>query len=873
MDKTEHWQQASNFFDQLLDTDGQLLQQRLDQSGLSAPVKALVQRMLNAHQHTHSTTTQQSRAMIQQMMVSASLEEDVSVEDWIGHEVGAWRIIQHLAEGGMAQVFLAERTDGHFDKQVALKLIRSNRLSALTRQQFQQEMQLLAQLEAPGIARLIDAGMLEQGQPWLVMEYVEGQALNDYCRQHKLDLRQRMGLFIQLLDAVQAVHERFIVHSDIKPSNVLVTESGQVKLLDFGISRWLEADGDQSEHRAFTPYYASPEQLSGQNLTLASDIYSLGVVLFELVTAQTFPASLDRNQQTPDVPAGVARELRAVLMQALQPLPQNRYRNALAFRQDIENWLDNRPVQAMNGTPWYRMGKFISRYRWLNLAYILVVVSLLAGVIATQKQVKVAQAEAERANAMESFASDMILAIDPWQNQREPVTANQLVLDAVASMPEKLSQYPEQRAEALLVLGQMLQRLSLDEQANSINAEAYQAFRDLDDERWRQALNAWALSRINSHQFEGLEEMLLKALETSPLPPQDGLAVELRLRLAEMYIYLNRYQAISAITERLLQHETRILQWDEGVELMGSIWAVHSEGLERLGQFKAAIEAAEQSLMYFRRIYPENHARIATALGHISTASYELGDLEQAEASIRATLSIFQSVYGPAHGETMWAQYQLGRTLIERHAVDEGIAHFLQFRKVVAEYYGDEHPHLALVDANLSQLYRHSAAYDLAQQFMQQAYDLHKRLFPDNHKTFVMKATLARLASEQGNWQQADQDYRQALQAFRAGEGLESPAALKPRLGYLRHLLRSGQIKTAVDEAEALCPVMQTVYGDQSPMHDQCTMLQQVAYHISHSDQADPQRFEQARTRLEQTPVPQKYQKNIEEALAWIKSS
>jgi tetratricopeptide (TPR) repeat protein len=298
--------------------------------------------------------------------------------------VGPWRIVKEIGRGGMGVVYLAERDDGEYRQSAALKLVRGERGTPVFNDLFRHERQILAQVEHPNIARLLDGGTTPAGQPYYAMEFVEGEPLMRYVCKRAIPIAARLRLFLKVCDAVSHAHRRLIIHRDLKPGNVLVTEAGEPKLLDFGLAKVLDPTQGGDETLAgmplLTPAYASPEQVRGEHLTTAADIYSLGVILYELISerlpyelkgSSVFEAWTAVCEQAPAAPSMASRhrlraaaDLDSIVLMALRKEPDQRYSSVEAMRADIERYLSGRPVMAREGSAFYRMRRFVTRHRW-----------------------------------------------------------------------------------------------------------------------------------------------------------------------------------------------------------------------------------------------------------------------------------------------------------------------------------------------------------------------------------------------------------------------------------------------------------------------------------------------------------------------------
>ena len=404
-----------------------------------------------------------------------------------GQEVGPYRLLRLLGEGGMGAVWLAERADGTLKRKVALKLPRLAWSQDLA-SRMARERDILSALEHPNIARLYDAGVDVVGRPWLALEFVEGSDLASFCDTARLDLRARVRLFLQVLSAVQYAHGSLVIHRDLKPANILVTPQGEARLLDFGIARLEEGAADagpaltRDGRGAMTPRYASPEQVRGGRLTVASDLYSLGVVLHELLTGET-PYALRRGSRAEyeqailesdlrvpsrtavteeaaaarsSTPQSISRALRgdldAVLMRALAPAPEARYASAAALRDDLERWLEGRPVSAVPPSRTYALRKFVARNRLAVAASAAAALALVAVSVVAVLQAQRADREATTATTAKDFLVKIYGAADPLKSDGSDPNARALLEKAERDLETQFAGEPALRAEVLKTL-------------------------------------------------------------------------------------------------------------------------------------------------------------------------------------------------------------------------------------------------------------------------------------------------------------------------------------------------------------------------------------------------------------------------------------
>ncbi|HEY7213392.1 MAG TPA: serine/threonine-protein kinase, partial [Thermoanaerobaculia bacterium] len=410
-----------------------------------------------------------------------------------GTRVGPYRIVELLGRGGMGAVYRAAREDD-FAKQVALKLVRHELASPFTLRRFHRERQILARLEHPNIARLLDGGTTADGRPYLVMEHVEGVPIDVYCKERKLAPRERLELLLPVCSALAYAHQNLVVHRDLKPGNILVTAEGAPKLLDFGIAKLLDPAEDPSSatrtlERPMTPRYASPEQVRGEPVTPASDLYSCGVLLHQLLTGRlpcgldscTLPETVRRIcEEEPSrpssvagavLPRGLAGDLDAILLKALRKEPRLRYPSMVHLAEDVRRCLAGQPVLARRGTLLYRGGKFVRRHR-LGLAAALAVL-LVTGVFLLRERERRAAEQRRTAHSIEVLRGLLDLA-DPDRRDDATLLA---VLDRTQRQLAALEAEPDLRAELLATLGRVHLKLGHGTQARQALAESLALWR------------------------------------------------------------------------------------------------------------------------------------------------------------------------------------------------------------------------------------------------------------------------------------------------------------------------------------------------------------------------------------------------------------
>jgi len=476
-----------------------------------------------------------------------------------GEHVGPYRLERAIGQGGMGEVWLAVREDGQLKRQVALKLPTLSARRAVLVQRFARERDILGSLAHPHIARLYDAGLAGVGQPYLALEYVEGRPITAYCEEAALATRARVQLLQQVLQAVQYAHANLVIHRDLKPSNVLVTAQGQAMLLDFGIAKLLQEDAPEAAEteltrlggRAMTLHYAAPEQISGAPISIATDVWALGVLLYEVLTGKRpfsgKPRELENAilHEEPARPQGLPADLATIVLKALKKAPAERYATADAFSEDLGRWLANEPVLAQADSAWYRLRKFATRYKIAVATGTVAITIVIAAMASTVWQAHTATVQARRAQAVQALVVRLFSESDPAQAQGRAFTAKELIDRRVTTLDAELRDQPELKAAMEKEIGRVYANLHDDATALLHLRKAVQGYDDLGAESTEAAIEARLLLAQSLTLEALLADASVHALRTQSLAerqlgPEHPLALRARLALGRIDVRSGR---------------------------------------------------------------------------------------------------------------------------------------------------------------------------------------------------------------------------------------------------------------------------------------------------------------------------------------------
>jgi eukaryotic-like serine/threonine-protein kinase len=579
-----------------------------------------------------------------------------------GTRIGPFELIEILGEGGSSTVFRAARTVDGVRQVVALKLLRRSLYSKDAQRQFRRERLALSQLRHPGIARLIEGGISESGLAYIALDLVEGTPITDYARTNRLDFRARLVLFLMACRAVEAAHRALIVHRDLKPSNVFVTVDGDVKLLDFGIAKLLDADDEtQTRLPAFTPAYAAPEQRTGAPVTTATDVYALGVLLGELVTGQRLNDGSGRTPSghvtwntepgvLPATPAVTRRQLRGdldnVVLKAIAPEPERRYVSAGALADDIERLLDRRPVAAHPPSAWYRTCKFVARHQGGVAVTALFVLGIIAALGLALWQGGIARESARRADAMRDFMISAFSEAEPSTPRAEPPSITDVVEQAIVKARGDTRMHPAVRAELVANLGSVLSAQGKLEAARDVLQWNYDhALHDFGDGA-RETLDAaheLARTLILAGDYAAARVLIDRSLAHAPGDVKRDAALHLDSALLASKVHEGQ-RALAEVDEGL--RLTRTLA-DENA--LADALAEYGNVELSVGDVAAATKAWEERLALRERRFGPMHVDVAESHADLSRAYRRDGRLDEAERHIRAALAVDAAVLPVEH--------------------------------------------------------------------------------------------------------------------------------------------------------------------------------------------------------------------------------
>jgi serine/threonine-protein kinase len=822
-------------------------------------------RLLNSDQ----SVTSALRGAIESA-ASELLDEQVTA--LLGTQIGPWQLRRFIAQGGMGAVYLAERTDGAFEQRVAVKLLTPGLVSAEALSRFASERRILASLDHPNVARLLDGGTTPTGLPYLAMEYIEGRPVDAYCREHGLSTRERLALFRKVCSAVAFAHQNLIVHRDIKPSNILVTEHGEPKLLDFGVAKLLERDAAKpaltmADLRALTPRYASPEQLKGERITTATDVYSLGVLLYELLTdrfpyhaSETSPHELHRAicELEPPKPstavtqtdgfageprpridlARLRRELAGdldnIVLKAVRKEPEHRYASVVLLTEDVERFLQHQPVRARAAGLPYRAGKFLRRHSAASAAVAAAVVALIAlgtwhttRLAAERDRALRAEAaateEADMARAVTEFLVDTFRIVDPDSPAPESdITARELLDRAAADLEGEDGRARAVTRRLAATMSRAYSGLGLPVPARKL---AEQAVRDIeaggggDSRELADALSALAraaLLELHYAEARGHAERALSIYERLAGPRSPEVARTLVL-LSFISVYVDAPEKQLQTAERAVA----ILRETRGPEALATLDAIAQLAIAYRvnGRLEQSLELAKQARDGYVRILGPAHLKISSVLFTLAVVSFELGRYRDSLAYCKEELAVATAALGP-NDQRLARPHRLMASNYEK--LGDIPNAWREARRSIAIIEGSAHPDLYRLQVsygNLGKLLIDEGFLDAAEVRLRRQQELLNQLFPSDHSARAYNYMFfGILARQRGDYDAARRHLDQAVALDLHQLPADHPEVQKKRLhrAYVEQV--AGNHREAATGLEDVLATLERKVGAEHPL-------------------------------------------------------
>lgn len=731
-------------------------------------------------------------------------------DDQIPDRLGPYSPIRLIGRGGMGAVYLAERVDEQFEKEVAVKILPSTGARQDVVDRFLTERQILAKLVHPNICRLLDGGLTADGRPYFVMDYVDGKPIDEYCDSMRLTIRSRLQLFCQVCAAVSHAHANLILHRDLKPGNILVDERGSPQLLDFGVSAWLHDEQSLQSDQALTPLtpsYVSPEVLCGRTPTTASDVYSLGVILYRLLTGirphEFRNKSLDEAlaQIRSSEPAlgsrrlmqhlsmetvaggnptgGVAEDratsntklvrllkgdIDAILRRALRIDPRNRYQSVSELVADIQAHLDQRPVTAMAPTFGYRLKKFFSRYRarvFLGVLAVFLLISLaglaLQFAVTTSRQSEAIAAQRDRAESVSEFLLNLFKQANPRNNPKgSDITAKELV-DIGVEQIQRLADDPETQAELMSLSATAYGHMNQFESSKALLVELLSLEKQRSGPISTQVGNL--LDRISTLEdalgdWEASENLALDSVEIRKATGDVLGMASTYNRIGRMRHVKGDYDQARNYYEQALalyrsSYEADHAQVAQSISHLASL-ALHQE------RFEEAEALHSEALAMRARLYGENHlSRIESLLG-LAQVLHKKGDLNRAGLLLEQAVSINDHFLGPGSRNNGYVFNTLAQVKQSAKAYAEAAELFQQSIAIWRSVGNGRHPVLGTVLGNLGKLRMEEDNADAAIPLLEESLSIVEKARPDHWQTAELKVVFGSCLTRLGNFEQAE---------------------------------------------------------------------------------------------------------------------
>ena len=760
---------------------------------------------------------------------AGSLSED-EIKVFEGKRIGPYRIIGLIGQGGMAEVYRAIRDDDQYQKQVAIKLIRTNIGAVFLIKRFQQERQILASLEHACIARFLEGGTTQDGIPYLVMEYIEGEQITTYCRIRNLSIRERLQLFRSVCDAIQYAHRNLVIHRDLKPSNILVTADGVPKLLDFGIAKLLNPE--QSEDvsnvaqtvtsiRIMTPEYASPEQIRGETVTTSTDVYSLGAILYELLTGsrprefktkslvgiervvteeelQKPSLVVAKNRTDPSRPVEystkklsreLARDLDNIVLMAMQREPQHRYLSADQFGQDIDNYLEGRPIKARTPTLGYRFSKFVRRHKIavsVAIAFLLFTVLFVAGILrersrAEEARIK-AEREAARAKAVSEFLQRTLASANPF-NLGKDVSLVVALESASKEIGNSFKNEPETEADVRDTVGFTFLKLGKYDDAEKHLTRALEIRKKLyrgDHRDVAETLdNLGTMYQEKGDLVKG-EKFFREALAMrKKVLEKDATQIANSLNNLAVLLHDNgKIEEAEKLQREALVIRRKVNDPEKLATSLNNLGAILIDKRE----FTEAESLLRQVLEHDGKKYGENHINYAYTLNNLAFVMEQSGKLAEAEPVYRKVFEMMPKLMGTEHLITTRSANNYGRILMLQGKIEDAEPILRRNLEVQKRILPADHHQIAISSSTLAQTLKRKNQCDESEPLFRQAITIFAKSNYDPAEKSITKGFLGECLTTMKRFPEAEKVLLESQSELVALKGADDRATKEAQL-------------------------------------------------------------------------------------------
>ena len=866
------WKHIQTLFKEIVDLEPYLRSERLESVKTIDPL--LYEELLSLLKADSMETSLLDGFAIEQVDLSELVPLD-------GVQIGPFQIEKQIGFGGMGNVYLAHRSRGGFEQTVALKLIKYGMATDPAISRFLDERSILARLQHPQIARLIDGGITDEGRPWFAMEYVEGISISHYCKEKKATLRERLDLFLSVTSAVQYAHKNLVVHGDLKPENILVSiqdDKPTIKLLDFGVARLIEAGKEDAKTiHAFTAEYASPEQLNKQPVTTASDIYSMGVILYELFTGtrpfrrgdqsvQEFLNSISQSapvlpskEQTENVHANFLKDLAGdldnICLKALSADPEHRYETAEQMADDIRRYLNHLPVSATPDSRLYRTGKFMKRHKAGTAAVTGILVVLIAGILAFAWQYSVAsqerdraQKEAETSMQIASFLQGLFEVSDPAISRGDTLTAFTMLERGSEQIESELAGNPELLSEMLDLLGDVYISLWDFRKAEEMFSRSLgykrQIFPD-DHISFSRYYHQKGSIHIQDGNFEAADSYLSSALRIRRANlHQNHPDIASTLQLLG---FLNQRQSNFEKAEQLYTEALAIYEEqnsDDPDLAMETASLKNSLGMIFLTttRYEEAAVLFRDAVSYILTNLGDDHPRLINYLSNLGNVHSVMGNTEEAEKYYTLSVETARKVRGNHHPHTANALIYYSNFLFNQGEYLEVEQISREALQIYTDFYDNDHPVIPVIYNNLANSLDNQGKLIEAEEFHRIALSRRIELFGDqSHHVAQSYGNIAATLRNMEKYDQALEYFHRALEIEIVvyGEIHPEPGYSALAIAYVHKL--TGENEKAEEHYLKGYQIFRELFGDDN--HETRNALNRVTRF--YADTGQPEKIEE----------------------------